>query len=89
MSTEEENNLLTCYGIGSYGVYPIWFYKENGNFYYIALEDSESEPFDSFEKALVSAEKNWGETDGGFWKTTEEAEKHAEYLLEQGRIYSI
>ena len=81
-------NLLTCYGIGSYGVYPIWFYKENGNFYYIALEDGESEPFDSLEEALA-AEKNWRETDGGFWKTAEEAEKHAEYLLEQGHIYSL
>jgi hypothetical protein len=87
MSTEED--LLTYYGIGSYGVYPIWFYKENGNYYYIALEDSESEPFDSLEKALASAEKNWSETDGGFWNSAEEAEKHAEYLLEQGRIYSL
>ena len=49
-------NLLTCYGIGSYGVYPIWFYKENGNFYYIALEDSESEPFDSLEEAVKDAD---------------------------------
>jgi len=86
MSTEEENNLLTCYGIGSYGVYPIWFYKENGSFYYIALDDSESEPFESFEESLASAEKTWGETVGGFWRDIEEAEKHVEYLREQGYI---
>ena len=87
-STEEERiDLLTCYGVGSLdGVFPIWFYKENGSFYYIALDDSESEPFESFEESLASAEKTWGETVGGFWRDIEEAEKHVEYLREQGYI---
>jgi hypothetical protein len=46
----------------------------------------ESEPFESFEESLASAEKNWRETVGGFWRDIEEAEKHVEHLREQGYI---
>ena len=88
MSTDDEqDNQCTYYSIGSYGVYPIWFYKRNGNYFYQASEYDESKAFENLEDAIEDADFDFGCTDFGFWRTVEEANKHAEWLLTQA--YSI
>ncbi len=89
MLTDEQDDICTYYSVGSYGAYPIWFYKNEENYFYISLEGSESEPYSSLENAIASAEHNWKPRQGGFWKTPEEAEKHAEYLLNKNEFQEI
>lgn len=84
---DEQNDKCTYYTIGSYGVYPIWFYEKNGSFFYVALESDESKAYATLEDAIEGADFDFGCTVFGFWRTVEEANKHAESLLTQG--YSI
>ena len=44
----------------------------------------EQGPYDSLEEALDAARSDFSSADGGFWETIEQAEKHADWMREQG-----
>jgi hypothetical protein len=82
----DDEELFSCYAVGSYGPYPITFYRRHGKYFYQWPEDCEPEhgPYDSVEVALKAAEGSFYGDVGGFWKTLEEAEKQADWMREQG-----
>jgi hypothetical protein len=48
--------------------------------FYQALECDLVGPFNSLHAALKAAEADVGSADGGFWRTIEAAEKHADWI---------
>lgn len=81
---EEDLELRCCYSVGSFGPFPIRFFSRNGKVFYHPLECDECGPFESLPKALLDANMNFGAADGGFHDNLEDAEKHAEWMREQG-----
>lgn len=83
---EEENQefVKEYYSVGGYGPFPISFYKIGDEYYYIPMEHDTEGPFDSLGEAVKQAEIDFGMTDGGFYESLEDAEKHAEWMREQG-----
>lgn len=76
--------LKCCYSVGSYGPFPITFYAEDGKVFYEPQEYDAFGPFDSLEEALDDAESEFGYTDGGFQLSLEDAERHAQWMRDQG-----
>ncbi len=72
------------WSVGSYGPFPIDFFREDGAYYYGNGEGGSSDPHSSLKAAIEDADFEYGSTDGGFWKTEEEADKHADWMRENG-----
>jgi hypothetical protein len=83
---EEPKPLKCCYSVGSFGPFPITFYSMDGKVFYDPQEYGECGPFNSLEDALEDAEADFGMTDGGFHDNLEVAERHAEWMREQGFV---
>jgi hypothetical protein len=83
-SDDETKHLKTCYSVGSYGPFPITFYSRDGQVYCHPQEHGEQGPFDSLEEAMKYADMDFGDTDGGFHESDEEAEKHADWMRKEG-----
>ena len=81
---EERVELKCCYSVGSFGPFPIWFYSLNGKVFYHPLESDECGSFESLQKALWDADRDFGMGGGGFHDNLEDAERHAEWMREQG-----
>jgi len=76
--------LRTCYSVGSFGAFPIEFYRKDDNYYYHPMESDHRGPFESLEAAVADADGDFGCTDGGFWETIDEAEAHVEAMRAEG-----
>jgi len=83
-SDDEREEVLCCYSVGSFGPFPISFYRESGKCFYEPLEHSTIGPYDSLEQAIEAAELDFALADGGFWKTLGEAKKHATRMRKNG-----
>ena len=84
---EEEIDLCQYYSVGSYGVFPIRFFRI-GNEYFYAPQESDAEgPFNSQEDAISNAEWSFSTAAGSIWQTIEEAEKHVDRMRDEG--YSV
>jgi hypothetical protein len=82
----EVEEVAHCYSVGDYGPFTIMFYRQDGKYFYMPLECGEEGPYDSLEAALEAAETDVGSAVGGFWKTLEEAEKHAAWMRDEGYL---
>jgi hypothetical protein len=82
----EPEELKCCYSVGGFGPFPIAFYAREGKVFYNPQEYGERGPFESLEEAMKDADMDFGMTDGGFHETLEDAEKHADWMREQGFV---
>ncbi len=81
---EDPVEVRCCYSVGSYGPFPIDFYRQGEKFYYCPQEHDTRGPFESLDDALEAADTDFGCTDGGFWESFEDAQKHAGRMRTDG-----
>ncbi|KAB2638207.1 MAG: hypothetical protein DVB25_08340 [Verrucomicrobia bacterium] len=80
----EAEELKCCYSVGSFGPFPITFYRLNGKVFYHPQEFDECGPFASLKKALEDAASEFGSSSGGFYENLKDARNHAEWMRKQG-----